>query len=113
MTDQAPLTALALRMIRASDICEQGHKLGSANPHVHADVVHDYGRTLLDAVRTDVVRSTPMTEPGAPLTEWRRMYLQLLDSWTAVCDAAGLDGDAEPDEIVARLQRRALSRGSR
>jgi len=42
-----------------------------------------------------------------PLTEWRRMYLQLLDSWSAVCDAAGLDGDAAPDEIVARLQRLA------
>jgi len=67
MSETPPLMALALRMIRASDVCEQGHRLGSANPHVHADVVHGYGRTLLDAVRTDVVRSTPMTE--TPLTE--------------------------------------------
>ena len=67
MSETPPLMALALRMIRASDVCEQGHRLGSANPHVHADVVHGYGRTLLDAVRTDVVRSPPMSE--TPLTK--------------------------------------------
>lgn len=46
-----------------------------------------------------------MSEPHTDdITSWKAAYLSLLDSWTALCDLAGVEGDSTPGEIIDALR---------
>lgn len=38
------------------------------------------------------------------VTTWKAAYLSLLDSWTRLCDLAGVEGDSAPGEVVAAIR---------
>ena len=38
--------------------------------------------------------------------DWRSAYLNLLESWSAVCEMTGIEGDSSPEEVVQVLSRR-------
>ena len=63
--DVPGLTTLAAEILRFTGGCEEPHRNGEANPHVHLDVTHRWGQRL-----ATLLSSIPEARPAQKHAAW-------------------------------------------